>query len=233
MPHRGTLLLALLLIAPPLALRGQNVVLDEGTFRLTRAGQEIGTETFTIRRIGQGADAHVIANAVLELEGAAGHEQIKPLLKAGLDGSVSAYQVEISGRQPSDLAVTLNGRRFVARRRTPSGEQEQEYRAAPGAVLLERDVAHQYWFRSQLREGAGLFVLQPLSGAQAHVVVKAMSDESLTLSTGAVAARHVTFETDRTPGSPATLQEVWYDAAGRVLEVRVPATGFRAERTTK
>jgi hypothetical protein len=219
--------LPLLLLGLALPLRAQNVVLDEGTFRLERNGREIGTETFTIRRVGQGAEAHVIANAVIELDLAAGHEQVKPLLRAAPDLSVAAYQLQVSGREPTDIAVTLNGRRFVARTRTPSGEQEREYRAAPGAVLLEQDVAHQYWFLSQLPEGTDVSVLVPRAGTQNHVVVRAARAESLDLPGGAVQARHVTFEIDK------DVHEVWYDADGRVLKVSVPATGFVAERTAR
>lgn len=222
---RSGLLLALALSASPAA--SQNVVLDEGTFRLTRAGRDIGTEKFTIRRVGQGADAHVIANALIDLDLPSGHEQMKPLLRAAPDLSVSAYQLEVSGRQPSEMAITLNGRRFVARTRTPSGEQEREYRATPGAALLEQDVAHQYWFLGQLPPGAVVSVLVPRARSQERVLVRAAQAESLATAGGAVDARHVTFEVGR------GAHEVWFDADGRVLKVSVPSSGFVAERAPR
>lgn len=219
---RPGLLLTLALAAAPAA--AQNVVLDEGTFRLTRAGRDIGTETFTIRRVGQGAEAHVIANALIDLDLPSGRELIKPLLRAAPDLSVSAYQLEVSGRQPSEMAITLNGRRFVARTRTPSGEQEREYRAAPGAALLEQDVAHQYWFLGQLPPDAAVSVLVPRARSQERVLVRAVRTEPLATAAGPVEARHVTFEVGR------DTHEVWFDTAGRVLKVSVPARGFVAER---
>ena len=109
-----------ILLALALPLGAQNVVLDEGVFRLTREGREIGTETFKIRRVGQGAEAHVIANAVIELDLPSGREQVTPLLRAAGDLSLSEYQLEVSGREPKQIAVILNGRRFVARTRTAS-----------------------------------------------------------------------------------------------------------------
>jgi hypothetical protein len=203
----------------------QNVVLDEGTFRLTRADREIGTETFTIRRIGQGPDAHVIANAVIELDLPSGREQVRPLLQSAPDLSVVKYELEVSGPAPTAIAVELQGRRFVARTRTPSGQQEREFRATPGAVLLEDGVAHQYWFLSQLAEGADVTVLVPRSGHQHRVVVRSARDEAIGLGGTQVQARHVTLEID------GGTHDVWYDADGRVLKVVVPATGFGAERT--
>src|SRR5688500_1745417 len=80
---RYTLFVLLLLLASPAG--AQNVILDEGTFRILQSGREVGTETFTIRRIGQGEDAHVIANAVVELDLPGGPVQVKPLLQAGTD----------------------------------------------------------------------------------------------------------------------------------------------------
>jgi hypothetical protein len=216
-----------LLLAFALPLGAQNVVLDEGTFRLLLEGKEIGTETFTIRRVGQGEDAHVIANAVIELDLPSGREQVKPLLRAGDDRSVSEYQLEVSGREPKAISVMLSGRRFVARTRTPSGEQEREFRASPGAVLLEEGVAHQYWFLSQLPEGTDVNVLVPRAGSQDRVVVRAARPESLELGGALVSARHVTLEIN------GGAHEVWYDEDGRVLKVLVPGTGFSAERTTR
>jgi hypothetical protein len=219
------LLLAFATLVSPAG--AQNVVLDEGVFRLMPAGKEIGTETFTIRRVGQGAEAHVIANAVIELDLPSGHEQVKPLMRAESDLSISEYQLQVAGLDPKEIAVILNGRRFVARTRTPSGEQEREFRASPGAVLLEEGVAHQYWFLSQLPEGADVNVLVPRAGTQDRVVVRASRPESLDLGGTQLQARHVTLDID------GKVHDVWYDEDGRVLKVVIPGTGFSAERTTR
>ena len=62
----GRLSLAVLLAtAMPLAVGAQSVVVDEGTFAVTIAGQSAGSESFTIRRAGVGSDAVVVANAVV------------------------------------------------------------------------------------------------------------------------------------------------------------------------
>jgi hypothetical protein len=122
--------------------------------------------------------------------------------------------------------VTLSGRRFVARTRTPSGEQEREFRASPGTVVLEEDVAHQYWFIAPLPVGADVTVLVPRAGSQHRIAVRASREEAVELMGASVPARHVTLEID------GDVHEVWYDADGRVLKVVVPASGFAAERTT-
>lgn len=217
----------LLLLALTTPARAQNVVLDEGTFRILRGGRDIGTETFAVRRVGQGADAHLIANAVLEIDLPSGHEQVKPLLRTDPDLTPSSYQLEVSGPDRVELAVSTNGRRFTVHSRTPTGEQEREFRAARGPGLLEDGVAHQYWFLSQLQEGQSVTVLVPRLGIQHRVLVRSARTEAIPTAEGMIQGRHVTFDVD------GSMHDVRYDADGKVLRVTVPSTGFAAERTPR
>jgi hypothetical protein len=217
--------LLLLTLARPLA--AQTVVLDEGTFRILRGGQSVGTETFTIRRTGQGADAQVLANAEITLDLPGGAELVKPLLSTGSDFSLAGYQVEVSGPDRIDIWVTPSGRRLLARTRSSAGEQEREFRATPGGVLLEEGVAHQYWFLSQLAEGTAVNVLVPRAGAQDRIEVRSVVPETVVVAGVSRSARHVTFAIN------GQVHEVWYDAEDRVLKVSVPGTGFGAERTSR
>jgi hypothetical protein len=220
------LLTSFVLLALALPLGAQTVVLDEGTFRILRGGAS-GTETFTIRRTGQGADAQVLANAEITLELPTGQEVVKPLLSTAADLSLSGYQVEVSGGAPLQIAVIPSGRRLLATTRSPAGEQQREFRAAPGGVLLEDGVAHQYWFLSQLTEGTAVTVLVPRAGAQDRIEVRSVRPEPLTLGGAPVQARRVTFAID------GAIHEVWYDGEDRVLKVIVPGSGFTAERTSR
>lgn len=217
----------ILLFALALPIRAQNVVVDEGTFRIFDHGRDVGTETFTIRRVGQGTDTHLIANGVIELDLPGGHQQIKPLLRSGSDLSLSAYQVEVSGSDVTEVAVALSGRRFLTRTRTPSGELEREFRAIPGTVVLDNGVAHQYWFLSRLTEGTEVTALIPRAGTQYRIQVRETLVESVQVAGAEVQARHVTLTIED------RVHSVWYDADGRVLKVVVADTGFSAERTSQ
>lgn len=223
--HRFPAVLFLLGLAAPAG--AQNVVLDEGEFRITQADGGIGTERFAIRQLGQGQDAYVIANAVIELDQPAGHEQVRPLLQTGLDLSFSRYQVDVAGADPVEIAVTSGERRLLARTRSNRGEQEQEFRAATGTVLLEHGVAHLYWFLSRMSEGDATTVLVPRAGVQGRIVLISARPGPVRVAGIQHQARHVTFEMDGAP------HEVWYDSEDRVLRVEVPESGFLAERTTR
>jgi hypothetical protein len=226
-PMLSRTLPGILLFALALPIRAQNVVVDEGTFRIFDHGRDVGTETFTIRRVGQGTDTHLIANGVIELDLPGGHQQIKPLLRSGSDLSLSAYQVEVSGSDVTEVAVALSGRRFLTRTRTPSGELEREFRAIPGTVVLDNGVAHQYWFLSRLTEGTEVTALIPRAGTQYRIQVRETLVESVQVAGAEVQARHVTLTIED------RVHSVWYDADGRVLKVVVADTGFSAERTSQ
>lgn len=224
-PARWALLACVLAFATPVA--AQNVVLDEGAFRVSLHGRVVGTETFAIRRAGQGAEAHVIASADIELDLPAGAEVVKPLLQTGADHELRAYQLEVAGLETLDVAVTASGRRLLARSRSPAGDQEREFRAVPGEVVLEQGVAHQYWFLSGLAEGATATALIPRLGEQGRIEVRSVRPEAVRVGNAELVARHATFAVD------GALHEVWYDTEGRVLRVRIPSSGYAAERTDR
>ena len=119
------------------------------------------------------------------------------------------------------------GNRFVALIRTTAGEQEREFRAREGAVLLEENVAHQYYFAVSLADepGEGVPVVDPRGSDQPRLEVVSASAEALRVGAQTVEARHIRMTLSGVERS------VWVDRDGRVLRVEVPSTGYRAERT--
>lgn len=216
--------LAVLLLLPALA-SAQNVVLDQGTFRIWVDGREAGTEEFTIRRAGLGADATIIAHAVVSLTVPEGARELRPVLEALLpDGTASGYQLKISGSETTELSVNLAGRRYVSMLRSDVGEEEREFLARPETRIVEAWVAHQYYFLRGVREGERAHVIEPRSRRQVQLVVGVWSEEALTLGANVVQARKVAL----TSGDET--RTVWFDQQGRVLRVDVPALGYRAQR---
>jgi hypothetical protein len=212
----------------PLAVGGQSVVVDEGTFAVTIAGQSAGSESFTIRRAGIGSDAVVVANAVVRIDTSEGVTELRSLLETLLpDGAASKYQLKITGAESAEvtLALALAGRRFVSLIRTQRGEEEREFLARPETRIVEEGVAHQYYFLGSVREGSAAPVLEPRTRRQIRLVASAWVDQSLDLGTTQVTARRVVF----TAGEEERI--VWFDRQGRVLRLEIPSRSFVAERT--
>lgn len=201
------------------------MVVDEGTFAITRDGTAVGTERFAIRRAGVGNDAIVIANAVVQSDGPRGAVALRPLLEVTpLDDASVNYQIEVSGAESAEISVRLAGRRYVARIQTSAGDEEREFLARAGTRIVEEGVAHHYHFLRTVRQGAGVPVIEPRTRRQLQLVASDVADEELRLGASSLPARKVTF----TVGDE--VRRVWYDAQGRVLRVEIPSLGYVAER---
>jgi len=203
----------------------QSVMVDEGTFALTVNGKDAGTETFSIQQAAVANEGTVIAHGVIKLILPDGTREIRPLLETtGLDGTASKYQVKVSGAESTELRLTLAGSRYVSVIRSQAGEEEHEFLARPRTRILEKDVAHQYYFLRNVEEGGRVFVIEPRTRRQFQLVASGVTNESLNISHTTVQARKVTF----TAGEDHRV--VWFDRQGRVLRVEVPAWGYVAER---
>lgn len=230
---RSVFLLAALAVmtqAPTVpSLWAQGITLDEGTFTLYLDGREVGTENFAIRRSGEGPQAQVIATAEIQMEVPEGRLDLRPALQAaGSDMEVSAYQIRISGHLQEEIYVTLGDRRFRTSVRSERGEQEREYRATPGTVLLDTGVAHQYFFISSRMgtSGGSVPVLIPREGAQYELQVSVVGTERIQIGGSTTEARHLRLE-----GRGET-RELWVDGENRILRLEHPAGGYVAERQT-
>ncbi len=228
-PPAGTLaVLALVAALHAAPARAQTVSLDEGVFRLMASGQEVGTETFSIRQNGSGEGAIVIAQGRIVMDTAGAQEVNASLELRGSAMRPSAYQVTVQGASPERLAGRLVGGRFSARILSPSGEMMREYLASDGAILVDEGVAHQYYFLAQ-RLGSGpvrVPILVPRENRQVMATVTPAGTESVQVGGTGIQARRLDVAAT---GSPA--RSVWVDDRGRVLKLEIPSLHFSAVRT--
>jgi hypothetical protein len=239
-PRLGSACLAALLLYGSLLLPGtvsaQGVVVDEGTFEVRRGGRVVGTEEFTIRLAGFNRDDALFATATVDLRQNGDAQQIRSLLRATpADGlpkcemGAPCYQVDVDGPDAMTLRLGLSGvpgsMRYVARIVAAIGEEIREFPAAAGTRVLERDVAHLYYFLRDVREGEPAPVLAPRDRGRATLTAGPWSSEQIRIGLNVVDARRVEF----VAGDDRRI--VWYDRLGRVLRVSIPARDYLAERT--
>ncbi len=141
------------------------------------------------------------------------------------DGAAASYQLKVSGAQTAELSLALAGRRYVSRIRTDAGEEEREFLARPETRILEEDVAHQYYFLRNVREGVACPRDRAPHPPPAPTRRVRLDGRGGARRRGArVQARRVSFS-----GGDAE-RVVWYDRQGRVLRVEIPSRGYVAER---
>lgn len=219
----SALAMTLALGAAPAA--AQTEVVDEGTFRLSVRGTPVGTETFSIRRSGTGSTSTIVAQGRTVLDSG---EQTRALLQ--VDGPAlrpSAYQIEVTGSDRQSIRGQAAGNRFRAQIVSTAGEMMREYLASDGAVVLDEGVAHQHYFLvPRAGEGDRVPVIIPRQSRQISATLSDAGAETIEIAGQQVSARRIDIEP---AGMPA--RSVWVDAQGRVLRLRIPDSGYLAERT--
>lgn len=222
-----SLVVALSLAQPSLA-PAQVTTVDEGSFTITRGGtrpsDRIGQESFTIRRTrGPGGDV-MVANATVTFD----TEHLAPALRTDTSFSPLAYQVEVrTGADVERLRGRIGGGRFSAQLKNAKGESSKEYIVSDGALILDDDIFHQYYFLVQRARGgsATIPVVIPRRNTQETMKIQAGAAEQVRVGTSSVEARHYTIQE---PGGAT--RQVWADAQGRVLKVQLDSSNITATR---
>src|SRR5687768_8603153 len=206
----------------------QTTTLDEGSFRISINGKEVGTETFSIRQNGTGESAVIIAVGRVVLDADRGPQEVSSELQVG--GRTlrpAAYEVRVQGSGAERITGRVVGGRFSAQIVSPAGESMREYLAGDGAVLADEGVAHHYYFMARRAEGGAtrIPVIIPRQSRQVSAQVSIAGSEKVTVGGSSLEARRMSV-------TPAGGQEriVWIDAQGRVLRMEIPASGFAATR---
>lgn len=216
------------LVAANPSLDAQTVTVDQGTFDVSLGGSQVGTEAFSIVRRGAGADQQTLARGQIRLDLAQGTRTLQPLVRAVGEGQeVTQYQLQERGEAEREVRLDRSGeRRMHATIITSEGEREQEFRHEPGAILLERNVAHHFHFLgSRLQSGAtSVRVIQAVQRTHATAQVSRAGDETVSIGGNNVPAVRYTVSVGDQSGS------VWFDAEWRVLRVEYGARGYTAVR---
>ncbi len=215
-------------IAVPLlgarSVEGQNVTLDEGAFVIDVGGRQVATETFKIRRSGQGEAAVVIAQATLSFTGG-DVESMTTLLQArGRNLELTGYQVRVSTDEVTRLRD--NGQRLEAVTTSSSGQREREYRGGSQAVVLEELVAHHYYFlgRRARQEATPVSVIVPRAGSQTRGSLVQGDVEIVQVAGTRVSAQRLTLDVR------GLKHDIWVDQQNRVLRVEITANAYVAVR---
>lgn len=215
-------------LALPSVSFAQVTTVDEGSFTITRGGtrpaDRIGQESFTIRRTrGPGGDV-VVANATVTFD----TEHIAPALRTDTSFSPLAYQVEVrTGNDVERLRGRIGGGRFSAQLKTAKGESSKEYIVSDGALILDDDVFHQYYFLVQRVRGgsATIPVVIPRRNTQETMRIQAGANEQVRVGTTSADARHYTIQEPN-----GATRQVWADAQGRILKVQLDSGNITATR---
>jgi hypothetical protein len=205
-------------------LVGQVATLDEGSFTITVNGERAGREDFRIRSTPGANGPEVVATASVSY----GSKRVMAQMRGDSTGAPAQYIIEVKNGPAVDERVEgVVGRgRVGARVKNARGESANEFVVARGALVIDDDVFHQYYFITRRTNPAGsVSVIVPRRNTQVTMRVAEAGADKVTIGGTTLDARHFIVSD---PGGAD--REVWADASGRLLKVAIPSRSTVALR---
>ena len=203
--------------------RAQVATLDEGSFTVTIKGDRVAREDFRIRRTPGGpTGSEVVATSTASF----GSRRVLSQLQSDSGGAPNRYVLEVkeAGGDNERFEGAVGRNRVSARVRNARGESANEFMVSPGAIVIDDEVFHQYYFLTR-RPAGSVSVIVPRRNTQVVMRIADAGSDKVTIGGASLDARHFTI-TD--PGGAD--REVWADASGRLLKVAIPSRGVVALR---
>jgi hypothetical protein len=216
--------LALLLAVFSVNANAQSsAVVDEGTFMVTQSGTPLGRESFRIVR------APAPGGQVYRATGqsALGGNRVSTSLGTDSSGVPVSYESELTQR--GEVVQHLNGRgrpgRFSVLIRTKNGESSHEYVLNTGALLMDENVFHHFFFVPFAARHSQLAVITPRVTEPSGFRLEERGSDTVEIANRSIPSRHFVLI-----GPTGTTREVWIDQNGRLLKVALPERGLVALR---
>ena len=211
--------MAALVCSPVIAVAQDPNLVDQGRYDITVGDRLTGTETFAIRRQGEG----YMAVGRIQLDGE-GTWLRSAEFGLRTDGTYAPVRFETSalGQPAQSIKLTRSGTRLRITSKSDEGDRMTELLAAPGQILLGAGIAQHYYFVvRRLSAGGG----QParleaiLPGERQEQPISVISVTSTQITIGEATQPASRYELD----VGGTRHIVWADPAdGRILRVEIP-----------
>jgi hypothetical protein len=215
--------IALFLVLMPAAVRAQaSAVVDEGTFMVTQKGMPLGRESFRIVRTPAPGGQVFRATG----QSALGDNRITTSLGTDSSGVPVSYESELTQRTEVVQRLQARGRpgRFSVLMQTKSGESAREYVLDNGALLIDEDVFHHFFF-VPLAAQHSFIVIAPRASDQGRFTLQERGTEMVEIANRSIESRHLALI-----GPSGASRDVWIDGRGRLLKVAIPEKGLVALR---
>jgi hypothetical protein len=201
----------------------QGQIIDQGSFTITHNGQRAGREDFTIAGTPAANPQELIAKATVVY----GDRRLIPELRADSQLTPYTYSVEVknAGASQEKWRGSILRGRVSAKIENSRGEAAKEFIASEGALILDDDVYHQYYFVARKVTNGTVAVIIPRRNSQQMLKVSSAGADRVTIGTQEIEARHLVL-TDES----GEQRDLWVDSKARVLKVSIPSKGIVALR---
>jgi hypothetical protein len=213
-----------LLGAPP---RGVD---DRGVFVISQQGQQIGTETFTIKSSSHQVEAEAKIELRVKQDGKTYDFKTTPKLVLNDDLQPLTYSWTQKGAQSSELSVDFRATPAKAHYRTVTGEaDDREFELPKDVVILDDNVIHHYQLavQSYRRAHGGkqtFHAFIPQEALPGTLNIEDAGEEQVEVGGEKRSLRHLVVTTD------LARIDLWADSQDHVQRVSIPVAGLEAVR---
>ena len=205
------------------SVSAQVTVVDDGSFTISRAGERLGREDFSVRHVPTTAGSFAtLTRGVVVL----GTRRLTVELSADSIGLPANYQAKsaVDGRTGDSYRAEVSGRRYSARSVRGKGESASELLLPSGALIVEDGLLHPLQFVVARGRGTVPAVI-PSRGVVVTLVIEDAGVDHVSIALQSIEARKYIV---REAGGKD--RQVWVDTAGRLLRVAIPADQLVATR---
>jgi hypothetical protein len=185
--------------------------------------QRIGREDFSIVENATTGSPTFVAKATVEYRDRG--LRLQPVLTANSGGASTLYELSVRGGPIQKWTGTIDRNRVSAFVQSDRGQSAKEFVVSVGAMVLDDDVFHQFYFLAKRADAGAIPVIVPQRNAQVSVTVTRQGSERIEVGMSQVDAQKLA-----AAGLPGGPREVWLDSQGRVLKVAIPSRGIIATR---
>ncbi len=193
-------------------------------------GARVGEEEFLIREERGGAAGPVYQASGaqrLKLEGRTMLVSVA-IEATGTRPRPRRYEAQVNGGSATSVVARVIADRLRLEIRSPSGEHMKEFLVRGRTAILDRYIAHHYFFVGRLlgdETGTAIEAVAPRTQQKMRYRVEDRGSERIRIGDREFTTRHLMLSPDS--GEP---RHVWLDG-DRVIRVTVPDEGFIAERS--
>ncbi len=223
--YRGTIVTLGLLCSAGSALRAQGRVLDSGTLLVTRDGELVGREEFSVTE-GRASGPGGFTISVRSFYPADRPEPVVlPQVELGPDSQPVSTQIVERSEQERRVYLQAENRRVTVRSMSPSGESVRQFPSSERLVVADDSALALY----AIRPGSSGWVGQIWPRDQRRDVnrVEALGQEMVEVDGSSLSLQHFVL------GAANQARHLWYDSRGRLMKVHIPASGLTATRSNR
>jgi len=222
--------LTVLVVSPGVAL-GQGRLLDRATMVISRDGEVVGREEFTLHRgrVLDGGAGTFHTGYTLSTSGyyptSRSYAGTMSVVAFNADSQPSSARMDLEGTGQPNVFVDFTARRITVRNRTSTGESAGQFPKPARMLVVDESLLCSFAVVLPGNGDGSVVLFYPRSGRSARARLEDHGTQPTEVAGGERRLRHWTL------GTGDVIRHLWYDSSGRLVKIDIPSERLTAYRS--